>query len=329
MKESTFIKQNRDKWQNYEKIAKNQDAVSVDKLSQIYIDITTDLSYSQSKYGNVKITQYLNTLATLIHHGIYKNKKEKRERFISFWKTEVPEMMYKARKSMLLAFVIFFLSFLVGCFSTSVDDTFVRFILGNDYVEMTLRNIANGDPLGVYKSHDSASMFVTITFNNIRVAFFAFALGLLTSVGSSYIMVYNGVMLGTFQYFFYQKGLLPESLSTIWIHGTLEISAIIIAGGAGIHMGNGWLFPKTYSRLVSFRNSAKVGVKIVIGLIPVFVTAGFLESYVTRHTEFSLFVKGFIITSSLMFIIYYFIYLPFKLKKHGPTFNKNRILQTT
>lgn len=329
MKESTFIKQNRDKWQKYEKIAKYQDTVSVDELSQIYIDITTDLSYSQSKYGDIKITQYLNTLSTKFHHGIYKNKKEKRERFISFWKSEVPEMMYKARKSMLLAFVIFFLSFLVGCFSTSVDDTFVRFILGDDYVEMTLRNIDNGDPLGVYKSQDSASMFVTITFNNIRVAFFAFALGLLTSVGSSYIMVYNGVMLGTFQYFFYQKGLLPESLSTIWIHGTLEISAIIIAGGAGIHMGNGWLFPKTYSRLVSFRKTANTGIKIVLGLVPVFIIAGFLESFVTRHTEYSLYTKGFIISASLIFIIYYFIYLPLKLKKHATTFNKNRILQTT
>lgn len=326
MKEATFIKQNRDKWQNYEKISKFHDTVSVDKLSQIYIDITTDLSYAQSKFGNVKITQYLNQLSTSIHHSIYTNNKEKSKRFWLFWKYEVPQMAYNARKSLFIAFTVFFLSFLVGCFSTSVDDTFVRFILGDDYVDMTLRNISNGDPFGVYKSSESAPMFLFITFNNVRVAFFAFAFGLLTSLGSSYILIFNGVMLGTFQYFFYQKGLLIDSISTIWIHGMLEISAIIIAGGAGIHMGNGWLFPKTYSRLYSFRKTAKEGMKIVIGLVPLFIVAGFLESFVTRHTEYSILVKGAIITVSLLFVLYYFIYLPFKTKKHETNFNANRIL---
>lgn len=329
MKESYFIKLNRDKWQNYEKIQKNPSSITVDKLADTYIDITTDLSYSQSKFGNTKITAYLNTLASGIHHSIYKNKKEKRERFSTFWKQEVPQSMASTQRSMFVAFVIFFLSVIIGCFSTAVDDTFVRFILGDDYVEMTLRNIANGDPMGVYGSQSSEAMFFTITINNVRVAFITFAFGVFTSIGSSYMLVTNGVMLGTFQYFFYQKGLLLDSSSTIWIHGTLEISAIIIAGGAGIHMGNGWLFPKTYSRLASFRRSAKTGMKIVIGLVPVFIIAAFLESYITRHTEFSIYLKGAIILISFLFILFYFVYLPIKIKKHESNFNPNRILQTT
>ena len=91
-----------------------------------------------------------------------------------------------------------------------------------------------------------------------------------------------------------------------------------MAGAAGLALGNGWLFPGTYSRLESFRRSAKKGVKIVIGTVPVFVMAGFIEGFVTRHTELpDLLRLGFILLS-LSFIIFYYIYLPNR-KKHGIT----------
>ena len=89
-------------------------------------------------------------------------------------------------------------------------------------------------------------------------------------------------------------------------------------GAAGLALGNGWLFPGTYSRLESFRRGAKKGVKIVIGTVPVFVMAGFIEGFVTRHTELpDLLRLGFILLS-LSFIIFYYIYLPNR-KKHGIT----------
>src|SRR5690606_15344093 len=100
-----------------------------------------------------------------------------------------------------------------------------------------------------------------------------------------YFLFYNGVMLGSFQYFFHQRGLLMESALTIWIHGTLEITAIVIAGGAGIVMGNSILFPGTYSRTESLMRGARRGVKIVLGMIPIFLVAAFLESFVTRLTD--------------------------------------------
>ena len=117
-------------------------------------------------------------------------------------------------------------------------------------------------------------------------------------------------MVGCFQYFFYEHGVLTESVLTIWIHGTLEISAIVIAGGAGLVLGNSILFPKTYSRMVSFRAGLKSGLKIVTGLLPVFIAAGFLEGYVTRHTDMPLYLSLFIILGSLAYIIWYFIIYP-------------------
>ena len=150
------------------------------------------------------------------------------------------------------------------------------------------------------------------------VSFNCFAMGLLTSFGTGYMLLNNGIMIGAFQTFFYQHDLLWESSLAIWLHGTLEIWAIIVAGAAGLALGNGWLFPGTYSRLESFKRGAKKGLKIVVGTVPVFIMAGFIEGFVTRHTELSDALRFGFILLSLSFIFFYYIYLPNR-KKHGST----------
>jgi uncharacterized membrane protein SpoIIM required for sporulation len=207
------------------------------------------------------------------------------------------------------------ISVAIGVISAANDDDFVRLILGDSYVNQTLENIEKGDPMAIYKSMAPGNMFLTITINNIIVSFQCFVMGILFSVGTGYALFRNGVMLGAFQYFFYQRGMLTESMLVIWIHGTLEISAIVIAGAAGLTMGNSILFPGTYSRLQSFVMGSRQGIKIVIGLVPVFITAGFLESFVTRHTEMPMALSVSIILVSLAFIIGYFIIYPIQLNK--------------
>jgi len=315
MKEAVFVRQNRGKWKRYEDCLKQIGQQSPDSLADIYIDITNDLSFAQSHYPNSRISLYLNSLSVRLHQFINRKKKEKLSRIITYWKEEVPLVMYNARKELLYSFLIFAASVLIGAFSMANDEDFARLILGDRYVNMTLRNIESGDPMAVYKDMHRGAMFFGITINNVWVSFNTFIYGIFTSVASAYILIKNGIMLGCFQYFFYEHGLLRESFLTIWIHGTLEISAIVVAGAAGITMGNGWLFPGTYSRIVSFRRSAKRGVKIIVGTIPIFIVAGFLESYVTRHTELPDLIRVAIILLSLSFVIYYFIIYPRKLIK--------------
>ncbi len=124
-------------------------------------------------------------------------------------------------------------------------------------------------------------------------------------------------MLGACQYFFIEKGLFWESFLTIWIHGTLEISAIIIAGAAGLVAGSGLLFPGTYSRYQAFQLSMRRGLKIFIGLIPMFVLAAFFEGYLTRYTETPAPVRFMFILASLAFVLGYFVLLPWYKSRTG------------
>ena len=318
MKEVTFIRRNIEKWKETEKVVEQAAGLSPDQLADVYTDLTADLAFAQTHFPTSRITIYLNNLASALHNEIYRNKREKWSRIITFWTREVPQTMYDARRELLTSFIIFIVSVLIGVISAANVPNFVRLILGNGYVDMTLDNIANGEPMAVYNGSDEVPMFLGITLNNVMVSFNCFAMGLLTSFGTGYMLLRNGIMIGAFQTFFYQHDLLWESSLAIWLHGTLEIWAIIVAGAAGLALGNGWLFPGTYSRLESFRRSAKKGVKIVIGTVPVFVMAGFIEGFVTRHTELpDLLRLGFILLS-LSFIIFYYIYLPNR-KKHGIT----------
>jgi uncharacterized membrane protein SpoIIM required for sporulation len=315
LREVAFLKKNAEKWREVEDFLSSKDKVDPDKLADLFIELTDDLSYSRTFYPESKTTQYLNSLAAKVHQSIYKSKKERKERFIRFWKYEAPLIFYKHKREIFISLTIFVVALLIGIVSSAGDSGFVRLIMGDSYVNMTLENIDKGDPMAVYKQMNGIDMFLGITFNNIRVSFIAFMFGLLISFGSAWILLSNGIMLGAFQYFFYIHVLLLESVLIIWIHGTLEISSIIIAGGAGITLGNSILFPGTYSRKQSFMIGAKEGLKMIVSLIPIFITAGFLEAFVTRHTGMPVILSLTIILGSLTFIIWYFFVYPLILAK--------------
>ena len=315
MREAAFAKQNKDKWLKFENVLRNNIQVSPDELSSLYVEITDHLSYAQTFYPGSNTLRYLNGLSVLAHQKIYKNKRESRSRFITFYTQEFPLFFSKYHRQLLISFLTFALFALVGAFSAATDGNFVRLILGDGYVNMTLENIEKGDPMAVYKQVGEMNMFLGITINNIRVALLAFSFGVFFSLGTLFILMRNAIMIGSFQYFFYDQGMLWESARTIWIHGTIEISVIIVAGAAGLVFGNGILFPGTFSRMQSFVRGAKDGLKILISTIPFFIIAGFLEGFVTRHTEMPDWLAILIIGGSLFLILYYYVIYPIKLKK--------------
>ena len=315
MREAAFVRQNKEKWIAFEKAINLGSNTNPDELANGYIQLTNDLAYAQTYYAESKTLLYLNGLASQAHQKIYKNKKESGNRIVDFWLTEFPLFFRQYHKTLGIAFLIFIVASAIGALSAINDATFVRLILGDAYVNETLNNIANGDPAAIYKGGSEIGSFLGITINNIRVAFLAFSFGVITSIGTAYILFSNGIMLGAFITFFYTKGVFFEANKQIWLHGTIEISVIIIAGCAGLIMGNSILFPKTYSRRVSFMKGAKDGLKVVVSTIPFFIIAGFIEGFITRYTGMPNWLAFFIIGASLFLIIYYYLVYPIILNK--------------
>lgn len=317
MREVIFINKNEKVWKDYDDYINGDKRLSADELAEFYIQITDDLSYAKTFYPkSTSLTQYLNRLAIASHQSIYRNKIEESSRFITFWKYEVPLAIRESHNEMFYSLIIFLSAIAIGVFSTIVDPEFPRMILGDSYVNMTLENIANGNPMAVYESQDQSAMFFGIGSNNIKVSFMVYIFGIMGSVFSGLILAYNGIMVGAFQTFFVQQDLFWISFSTIFIHGALELSEIVITGGAGLVLGNSLLFPGTYSRKVSLLRGAKRSLKIVVGSVPVVIVAAFIESYVTRqYMTLGDYGRLAIIVASFAYVLWYYYFYPKQVAK--------------
>ena len=321
MREGMFIKRNVDKWNQYQQEETNDP----DETAERFVTLVDDLSYAKTFYPQSKVTRWINSIAANIYLNIYKNKKEKYSRVFLFWKYELPLLFKRYHKILLFTFLLFTAFVFIGVFSSMKDETFIRGILTDEYVEMTERNISNGDPFGVYKDDNPFTMFVTIAINNTSIAFLMAIGGMLLGIPTLFSMWQNGLMLGCFQYLFFAKGLGYQSIMVIWIHGTLEILALIISSTAGFIIAHSILFPGTYSRILSFKRGIKDALKIMIVLVPVFIMAAFFESYVThlmsntygneKNQGIPVWVSAIILALSLSFIVWYFVIYPIQMHK--------------
>ncbi|OXA95802.1 stage II sporulation protein M [Flavobacterium hercynium] len=311
MREVAFIKQNKEKWLEFELAIFGKAKKNPDELANLYIQMMNDLSYAQTYYPKSKTVIYLNHLASHIYQKIYKTKRAEKNRFMEFFKTEVPLLLYDYRRYLLYSFVLFFATVAIGVISARYDQNFVRLILGDGYVNMTLENIKKGNPMAVYGSGSNWGSFIGITMNNLYVGARCYIYGIFGGLGTFYIFLQNCIMLGSFQYFFYEQGVFWKSVRGIWIHGSMEIFAIVIETTAGFILGASILFPKTFSRVNSFKIGFKNSFKIFLSTFPFTISAGFLEGFITRYSiDMPNWLSSFIILFTLAVISFYYLIYP-------------------
>lgn len=338
MREARFIKKNLKKWKEYQ----NTPPEDPDELAQRFIHLLDDLSYAKTFYPQSKVTRWVNGMAAEIYQSIYKNSRPDFSRFSTFWRYELPLIFRKYHRYLLFTFVLFVSIIGIALISCLEDPAYAREYFDSrvqfGYYDQTLRNISNGDPFGVYRDENQFSMFMRIAFNNISIAFKLIVYGLLFGVGTLVILWSNGLMLGTFQYIFFSQGVGWESVLVIWIHGTIEILSVVIAGWAGFILGTGWLFPGQCSRRQSFLNAARSAMKICICLIPLFLLASFFESYVTvlmsntfqtsaKNAGLPIPVSLLILLGSFYFMLWYFVLYPLSLSRAGWVLENRKVFK--
>ena len=309
MKERDFVEQNSKKWREFELLF-NSPKKDPRRLTSLFVQITEDLAYARTFYGNRSVRVYLNQVSQRVFQSVYKGRKFKVTGFRKFWSDDLPDILWHARFDLLIATLVFGLAVGIGILSGSQDSTFAQLILGDEYVAMTEANIESGDPMNVYKDSPPLSMFFRIWTNNLRVSVMTFVMGIAFSVGTLFVLLFNGIMVGSVQFFFIERGLFQESFLTIFQHGTLELSAIVISGAAGLTMGRGLIFPGTYTRSQAIRLSAKRGIKIMVPVFFMLTIAAVIESWVTRHTEIPDLLRLMVVLASLGIVLFYFVWYP-------------------
>lgn len=283
MKEDKFIKEYSETWKNLENTLIKLKSRGIQKLEKNEIEsflthynhTCGHLSYSRTYYGNTSTTEYLNRLVASAHSYIYTTKSANLKKLVSFFTRGFPLLVKKNMLYIILSTSIFLLGVILSFVYTLISSDNAYAFLPKQYVD----NVSFGGNSG--KIWDSAIMSSFILTNNIKVGFVAFSLGVTLGIGTIYVLIKNGFMLGGLSALAHQSGYDINFWSLILPHGILELFAIFICGAAGLMIGYSLINPGKYSRKDSFILQSKTAAKLVCGTIPIFVVAGLIEGYIT------------------------------------------------
>lgn len=311
MREALFIKKNKDRWLKIQQ----QPPGDPDEMAADFTKLLDDLAYAKTFYPSGKVTGFINNQASRIYLDIYKNRKEESNRLVKFWKYDLPLTIRKHHGTILFSFIVFTIFFIIGYFTSASDEEVTRSVLSDEYVDRTHENIENGNPFGVYESGNPILSWLGIMINNIKVAARDFVAGIFAGIPTFISLGKFGIMVGAFDQMFAAKGLGLDFWLVVFVHGVLEVAGFIIVCAAGFVLGKSYLFPGTIKRMDSFKAGAKDGVKIFIGLLPVFGLAAFFEGLFTRLYNDVSILTTLIVSLSVIFILWYFVLYPIRLGK--------------
>lgn len=315
MTESRFVDQNREQWDKYTLMIDHWDMYSPSELGEAYLCICSDLAFAQTHYPGTHVCTYLNSLSLQFHHILYRRQPQRWKELLRFISYDIPMSFYRSRKFLYLALLLFIIGDIIGVLSQHLNPEYFERFFGYGYYAETMNNIEGGNPMDIYANTPEVTMYLRIAFNNIIVGLRYFLQGLLTPFYVIYYTLMTGIMDGCFIAFFFQQGEGVAALVAPNEHGALELPAIIVCSAAGMQFGMGWFFPGKLTRMKALRQTAADSLILALAMVPVFAFAAFIESFITRHQEWPMALRLAIVTSGLLFVAFYMIYLPYKLSR--------------
>src|SRR5205085_2034360 len=178
------------------------------------------------------------------------------------------------------AFAVFIVFTAVAFFGTRHDPDFSEFAGISPFFREVVINHRTHWWEGLNEANQIRS--TAIFTNNIRVTFFAFALGAVFGLGTLYVLAFNGASFGAIIALTYRAGFGNDLLLGFVIsHGVIELTCIFIAGGAGLLIGTALLMPGNLTRADALKSRGMEAVRLIIGCIPLLVVAGIIEGFIS------------------------------------------------
>ena len=272
-------------WRRLETLVEQSGRQGVQRLSRpelqelglLYRQIASDLSTVREDAASQQMATYLNQLLGRAHNLIYMGRPTSAAGIVQFFRSTYPRLFRENAGYCLTAFLIFLAAAIAGMALSLSDPGFERYFLGGRMIDtieqhqMWTHSVVSVKPL--------ASSFILT--NNITVACATFASGILAGLGTVYMLFFNGLLLGVIGTACWQAGMSSQLWSFVAPHGVLELPAIFIAGGAGLLLARGLLFPGSLPRRDSVAEAGGRAVRLVLGVIPMLVIAGFIEGYLS------------------------------------------------
>jgi len=247
------------------------------ELALLYRQTASDLATIREDRSSASLAHYLNQLLGRAHNLMYMGRRSKPRGIIQFYRETFPQTFQETFAYTLTAAAVFGGMFFVGAMLATVNPGFQTYLLGPNMMEtiekrqMWTHSVVSLKPL-------ASSAIMT---NNLSVSFTTFALGITAGIGTIWMLMLNGLLLGVVGAACWQSGMSQQLWSFVAPHGVIELPAIFIAGGGGLLIAKGLLFPGMLPRATSLVREGGRAVKLVLGIIPMLIVAGTIEGFVS------------------------------------------------
>ena len=318
-----FIQERKTRWENLERMLQQIDRSGISSLTvgearrfgRLYRATSSDLIQARHITANYEILHYLNSLVARSYGHIYEGGQFHFRDIVLFYLETFPNLVRKNWQMILLAALILLIGFLFGFSALLLDPSATMYLIPKEHQEIIpsqrVREIEEGKET---PDADQSAAFSSFLYtHNIEVSFVAFALGITFGLGTMIILFINGLMIGSLAAAYYLDGVSLFFWAWILPHGVIELTCIIIAGGAGLILARGLLAPGRSSWRQALGREAGTAVKLILGLIPLFTIAGIIEGTISQihepHIPYSLKLL-FALAVGLILFYYLWLYQP-------------------
>jgi uncharacterized membrane protein SpoIIM required for sporulation len=247
------------------------------ELALLYRQSASDLSTVREDPTSTQLAVYLNQLLGRAHNLIYMGRRSDKKGIWTFYKDTYPRIFRETFNDTFVAFLLFFVAGVAGVLMGIADPGFSHYFLGPHMMQSIENHKMWTDSIVTVKPMASSGILT----NNMSVAFAAFATGITAGIGTVWMMLMNGLMMGVVAVACWREGMSLPLWSFVAAHGVLELPAIFIAGGAGLGIAKGMLFPGILARKESLVQAGAKSVRLVLGTIPLLLVAGLVEGFVS------------------------------------------------
>jgi uncharacterized membrane protein SpoIIM required for sporulation len=250
----------------------------VRELGRSYRRTASDLAIARAESRDPRLINYLNSLVIRAHGRIYRAEAHGGRRVLGFFTHDFPQTFRRTWRYTTTAFVVFFLFGLVGFLGTRHDPDFSEFAEVHPIMRYTIdAKVHWWEELNVANQIGSTSIFT----HNIRVTFYAFALGAFFGLGTLFSMALFGANTGAILALTYRAGFGNDLVTFMVGHGVIELTCVFIAGGGGLLIGYALLVPGDLSRGDALKARGMEAVRLVVGCVPLLVLAGIIEGFIS------------------------------------------------
>ena len=282
MTPTEFISQKQQTWRELEALlnrSQDANASQLNRLGYLYRRVTSDLAVARRDFPQDRCVPYLNALASRAHATIYQTSPFKRGTLWDFLRFGFPSVFRENLSFIGISFLLFAIAFGVAYWIALTIPTLGERIVP-EHVVSHIKELE--DNAWNNTSAENRNLFASFVMtNNIRVAFFAFAGGIIFMVGSVYILVVNGILIGGIAGLCHANGIALVLWSFVSPHGYIELTTIFIAGGAGLKLGYSLIAPSLWTRKRTLTDAAKTAIHLLGGCVALLVIAGVIEGFVS------------------------------------------------